>query len=165
MGNPDMTTERGDIATRFKPGNKAAVGRKDPNKIVLTDEQVAQVEALASVLNIDQISDYFGFNRDTFFAIRKRDPRVDRAYSLGRAKAVRDVADGLLQAALKGDTASRIFYLKAQANWSEKQTVEHTGPNGGPIQTETTLDVSKLSTAALEEVLAATRAKPETDAG
>ena len=39
--------------------------------------------------------------------------------------AIRDVANGLLQGALSGDTASAIFYLKTQAGWRETDRLEH----------------------------------------
>ena len=44
----------------------------------------------------------------------------------------------------------------------EKRLLEHTGKDGGPIQQQHTLDASKLSTGALQEIMAARNA---TDAG
>jgi len=47
-----------------------------------------------------------------------------------------------------------IFDLKANHGWQDKQTLEHTGTDGGPIQTETRW-VTKLSESALMEIAAA----------
>jgi len=95
--------------------------------IVFDADQVAQVEALASVLNMEQIADYFSIAENTFLALKKRQPEVFAAYKRGRAKAISDVGGGLLSKALDGDTASAIFYLKTQAGWREKTEVEHSG--------------------------------------
>jgi len=120
----------------------------------LTADQKAQVEALAAYLSQDQIADYLGIGRTTFQSMIERDPEISERYKRGKAKAVGLVAQGLLQKARAGDTTSAIFYLKTQAGWRETQKIEHTGADGAPIQVET-LDVSKLSTETLAEIMAA----------
>lgn len=87
----------------------------------LTPEQVSQVEALASVLSIEQVADYLGMSKTTFYAIMERDPAVCERYKKGKARAIGAVAQGLLKKARDGDTTSAIFYLKTQAGWKEKQ--------------------------------------------
>lgn len=91
----------------------------------LTDDQKAQVEALAAYLTQEQIADYLGVTRQTFLAIMERDPSVSLHYKKGKANAISSVANGLLQKARDGDTASAIFYLKTQAGWRETQKLEH----------------------------------------
>ena len=78
----------------------------------LTDKQRREVETLGAVLPVEQIAAYFGVGKTTF-------------YKRGKAKAIRDVAGGLLQKARSGDTASAIFYLKTQAGWRETDRMEH----------------------------------------
>ena len=95
----------------------------------LDDDQMSQVEALASVLSTEQMADYFGVGRTTFYEIMKRQPEVLERYKRGRAKAIGSVGKGLLQKAMSGDTASAIFYLKTQAGWKETQQVESTTDN------------------------------------
>jgi hypothetical protein len=92
----------------------------------LDDEQRAQVEALAAYLSQDQIADYFGITRPTFAAMIDRDEDISLRYKRGKAKAIGSVAQGLLQKARGGDTASAIFYLKTQAGWRETSHVDHT---------------------------------------
>lgn len=38
-----------------------------------------------------------------------------------------------------------IFDLKANHGWQDKQTLEHTGADGGPIQSQATVDVTGLT--------------------
>ena len=91
---------------------------------VLNDEEIAQVEALGAVLSIEQISDYFGIAKTTFYAIMERQPQVSLRYKMGKAKAIRSVSGGLLQKARDGDNASMIFYLKTQAGWKETTQIQ-----------------------------------------
>ena len=99
------------------------MGRKPKE---LTEEQTVQVEALAAYLTQDQIADYFGISGRTFREMMGRDPSISSAYKRGKAKAIGSVAQGLLQKARAGDTASAIFYLKTQAGWRETSHIDHT---------------------------------------
>lgn len=99
------------------------MGRKPKT---LDDEQRAQVEALAAYLSQEQIADYFGITRPTFAAMIERDDDISLRYKRGKAKAIGTVAQGLLQKARSGDTASAIFYLKTQAGWRETTAHDHT---------------------------------------
>ena len=108
-------------------------------EIVLTDEQIVEVEELAAYLTVEDLSDYFGFSHDTFNRLRKRDDRVLRAYKKGRAckkiifaKAYEEKSLGINTKfdaegkilPTKGDMAGLIFFLKTQCQWSEKQVIE-----------------------------------------
>lgn len=91
---------------------------------MLTNEEIAQVEALASVLTTDQIADYFGIGRTTFYQIMERQPDVSVRYKRGRAKAIGSVAKNLVTKAQSGDNAAMMFYLKTQAGWKETTHVQ-----------------------------------------
>lgn len=88
--------------------------------VVFGDEQIAQVEALAAVLNQTQLSDYFGISHTTFIEVCKRQEDVSLAYKRGRAKAVNDIGGSMLKQAKEGNTSAAIFYLKTQAGWKEQ---------------------------------------------
>lgn len=94
-------------------------GGRPPKK--LTDKQIQEVETLAAVLNTDQIADYFGISRTTFYEMRKRDERVSEHYKKGQAKAIANIGANLLTQAKSGNTVAAIFYLKTQAGWKEAQ--------------------------------------------
>lgn len=86
---------------------------------MLTPEQIAQVEAMAGFLTVEQIADYLGIARRTFNDVQERQPEVSAAYKKGRARAFGGVGKGLLQRALEGDNTAAIFYAKTQMRWRE----------------------------------------------
>jgi len=96
-------------------------------KKTLTDEQIVELEALAAYLTQEQIADYFGMAERTLRKRMDEDESVRAAYKTGRAKAIRDVAKGVLQRAREGDNACAFFYLKTQAGWRETKNLEHSG--------------------------------------
>ena len=108
----------------------------------LTEDQRAQVEALAAYLSQDQIADYFGITRPTFAAMIERDADISLRYKRGKAKAIGAVAQGLLQKARGGDTASTIFYLKTQAGWRETNHIDHTSSDGSLAPTHIRLEAA-----------------------
>jgi hypothetical protein len=87
----------------------------------LTEEQLIEVGALASCLNQEQIADYFGISRTTFWEMMKRDERVSEQYKKGRAKCIEEVATGLITEAKAGNMTAAIFFLKTQAGWRETE--------------------------------------------
>lgn len=91
-------------------------------KVQFTEEQVIEVQALASVLNKKQLADYFGICENTLRQIEERQPEVSEAYKKGRGKAIASVGMNLVQQSKKGNTAATIFYLKTQAGWRETDT-------------------------------------------
>ena len=102
---------------------------------ILNDDEMAQVEALASVLSTEQIADYLGIGRTTFYTIMDRQPDVSERYKRGRAKAIGTVSQSLIKKAINGDNTAAIFYLKTQAGWKETTTQEHTSPDGSMTPT------------------------------
>lgn len=93
-------------------------------QVELTEKQAAQVEALAAYLSKEQIADYLGVARNTFDAILERDSLVFEHYKKGKAKAIANVAQGLVKQAIDGNMTAAIFYLKTQAGWRETQEID-----------------------------------------
>jgi len=126
-------------------------------KVKFTQKQINQVEALASVLTVEQISEYFGISYVTFGRLRKDNPEIDKAYKKGKANAIREVAEGLLDKAKAGNLSASIFFLKTRGGWRETNRTELTGADGKPIQANVnnearvTVDLSDKTT---EELLA-----------
>lgn len=98
----------------------------------LDEKQIAQVEALAAFLTLEQIADYFGVTRPTFDAICQRQPEVFLQYKKGKSKAIANISQNLIKQAQDGNTTAAIFYLKTQAGWKETQQIDHT-TNGSAI--------------------------------
>jgi len=111
--------------------------------VVLTDEQVIQVEALATYLSIERIADYLEISRPTFYEIMERQPEVSLRYKKGKAKTAKKITKSLIQQGLEGNTAALIFYLKTQERWKESSTVEHTGDINITNITRTIIDPAK----------------------
>lgn len=97
------------------------MGRKQKE---LNDEQIAQVEALAAYLSVEQIADFFGIAKNTFYSLMERNPEIKVRYKKGQAKAIGSVAKSLVQEAQNGNMTAMIFYLKTRGGWKETQTVD-----------------------------------------
>jgi hypothetical protein len=95
-------------------------------KVVLSQEQIAEIEELAQRLSITQIADYLGISEKSFLNIRERQPEVSTAYKKGKSRAIQFVASKLMEKVQNGDTTATIFFLKTQAGWSEKQQLDVT---------------------------------------
>lgn len=95
----------------------------------LSEAQKAEVETLAAVLNAEQVADYFGIGRRTFYAMMQRDEEIATRYKKGKARAIGAIAQGLINKARSGDTTAMIFFLKTQAGWRETSTIEHLLPD------------------------------------
>ena len=92
--------------------------------VVLSDEQIKEVEELAANMTIQQIANYFGMGETTFYEIKNRVAEVAEAYKKGKSKGIKEATNLLWINMKAGDTTSIIFYLKTQAGWNEKQLVE-----------------------------------------
>jgi predicted transcriptional regulator len=103
----------------------------------LTEEQRAQLEALAAYLTQDQIADHLGITRPTLAAMIKRDEDIALRFARGRATMIGDVAKGVIDRAKKGDQRAAEFYLERVGGWASRSKAEVTGADGGPMQVET----------------------------
>lgn len=81
----------------------------------------------------------FGVRQDEIARYLDIDPKTLRKHyraELDRAEvqANAQVARRLFQAATEeGSIPAMIFWLKARGGWSERQRIEHSGPDGGAI--------------------------------
>lgn len=96
--------------------------------IILDDLQIAQVEALANYLSIEQVAGYFNLSASDFLDLQKKDERVLRAYRKGKIRGVCKVALLLWEQMEAGNVTALIFFLKTRGGWSERPFAE-TGDN------------------------------------
>ena len=92
--------------------------------IILDDLQIAQVEALANYLPIEQVAGYFNISVSDFLDLQKKDKRVLRAYRKGKIRGVCKVATLLWQQMEAGNVTALIFFLKTRGDWREKPIAE-----------------------------------------
>lgn len=108
-------------------------GKGNP-KFVATDEQRKQAEMLAGFgLPQEQIASLLKVSVDTL------DRHFRKELDDGIAKANGKVAQFLFQQATKNLTAA-IFWAKTRMRWRETERVEHTGPDGAPMQFQRVVD-------------------------
>jgi hypothetical protein len=112
----------------------------------LTPDQTDQVERLASVLTLDQISDFLGISESTLRRRMNEDPHVLTAYKRGRAKAAAGIGTSILQQARDGNLTAMIFYAKTQMGWRETNVTEHAGAIG--VKQDIVVDLTVLPDAA-----------------
>jgi len=116
--------------------------------IILSEAQKAEVETLAAVLTAEQVADYFGIGRRTFYSMMQRDEEIAARYKRGKAKAIGVIAQGLINKARSGDTTSMIFFLKTQGGWRETREMEPAPSADGNV-----LDLSAFTDDTLQELL------------
>lgn len=89
-------------------------------KIVLTEEQIIQIEALSAFLTVDQVADYLRIGRTTFYRVLKRTPEAMERYKKGCAKLSMAVGNKLYEKAIvQGDNACLIFLAKSKCGFAE----------------------------------------------
>jgi hypothetical protein len=118
------------------------------------------VEYLAQGYSLTAFAGEIGVCRDSVYNWMDTHPDFFDAIKKGRAKGQATWEKRLASMAIEGggNATAIIFAMKNlyQDDWREKQTLEHTGKDGGPIEQAVTLDPSKLSSETLEELLNAT---------
>jgi DNA-binding CsgD family transcriptional regulator len=119
------------VASKVLLEEEKNLGGRPP--IMLTDEQKNMVQQMAKVSTVQQIADYLGIHRTTFFDILNRDHEVSLLYKKGRVEGHYFVAGHLMKKIKGGDTTAMIFYLKTQSRWKEP-TEE---PQEKPVKIET----------------------------
>ena len=173
-----------DDAGRFQPGhNLPGPGRPSAYDPSMNDQ--ARKLALLGLTDAE-IAEFFGVAVSTFYLWKAENPAFSEAVNAGGVQADANVADSLYRRAMgevvfterrvktkDGDYeivrlmqsvpadpgAAKLWLTNRQPKlWRDKQAVEMSGPDGGPIQT---IDPAKLSTSALAELLAARNAGPD----
>ena len=87
-------------------------------------------------------------SRQTITDWRKAHPEFDEACEKAKLVRARFLEGGMMERDIPAPAMNaRKFALVncAPDDWREKQAVELSGPNGGPIQTESKLDMSGLT--------------------
>lgn len=103
------------------------------------------IECLALGHSVTAFAGQIGVARSTVFKWAEEHPEFSDALKVGQAKATA-YWESILKDVAKnggGNATAAIFGLKNRASedWADKVVQEHTGKDGGPIQTESTSDI------------------------
>lgn len=128
--------------TKAKPKSKRPTGR--PRAVIDWDRVGRMLEAGATA---EGIAATIGIQRDSLYKRCEVDNKCTfSTFSQEkRAKGDELLRTKQFQIAMSGDKTMLIWLGKQRLNQTEKQQTEHTGRDGGPIETNTTVDLSKLT--------------------
>lgn len=175
-----------DEAGRFQSGHNLP----GPGRPSVYDPSMAEQARKLALLGLTdaEIAEFFGVTEQTINNWKDEHPAFFASLVAGKIQADADVADSLYRRAM-GEVvfterrvktadggydvirlmqqvpadpgAAKLWLTNRQPRlWRDKQAVELTGKDGGPVQTQT-IDPSKLSTDALRELMAARNAEPD----
>lgn len=118
-----------------------------PKRQPLSPDELRQLETLAGIgLPTHQIAAAMGMSAGTLKRRIKETPGGSDPIKKGRSIALSNVAKTAYQLAVSGKVpAMTMFYLKTRGGWREKDRVEHTGKDGGPIEGKLHWTVTNLT--------------------
>jgi len=95
---------------------------------------ISRVEELAAQgLSQAEICLVIGISEDTLTRRKQDTAVIADAIKRGKAKAASEVANTLYLMAKGGDLGAIVWYEKTRRGLSDKQAIEHSGPEGKPI--------------------------------
>jgi hypothetical protein len=122
------------------------------------------IDEMGKGYSLDAASVRIGVNASSLYLWQQQHPDFSKAIEEGRRRALQwwedralNVADGkpgnqqMISLALRNRS-------RAANGWVDTQKLEHSGPDGSPIQTHNTLDVSGLDNEQLDALMSALEA-------
>lgn len=93
------------------------------------DENILlEIEEMAgNGLTEQQIHRYYGVGHNYWNKLKKQNKQVRRAIWKGKSKTIKFVSGCLMDKIRCGDLVAMMFYLKTQAHWREKTTINLKG--------------------------------------
>ena len=116
----------------------------------ITEEIIKEVEIMAgNGLTQQQIYRYYGIGHNYWNKLKKENKELRRAFHKGKSKTILAVSGRLMDKIMCNDLRAIIFYLKTQAGWREKTTINVKGnvkSNDQVLKIETTdpIEASKI---------------------
>lgn len=135
---------------RVKAESDGTVGRP---AYELTEEQLQIVDGLAEIQCTDaEIAALLDVSPDWVARKKAQDPNFSSRIEKGRERGKESLRRKQYKLAQKGHPTMLIWLGKQVLGQRDKH--EHSGPDGGPIKTEQTIDLSSLSTETLRRIRA-----------
>ena len=128
--------------------------------IEVTDDHILQIGKLAGYgMTEASIAWVIGMCPKTFSTKKKDDERIATALEKGKSDAETLIGEALYQKAIKGDLGAIVWWEKTRANRYERSRQEHTGKDGGPIETKDAQDPIDYLTGELTRLASARHPK------
>lgn len=116
---------------------------------IYTAEQAKRIHTLSGIgMNIDQIARIENLSESTLKRLYQKE------LTEGREAAISNVSKTAYQMAMSGKVpAMTMFWLKTRARWREVHAIEHSGPDGKPIETKQTEPTKEQLKRMAEEIV------------
>ena len=115
---------------------------------------LAKVEQCAQICdNEEEIAIALGISYSTLKNRKREFAQFASAIKRGKAKANIFVGGKLMEQVKAGNIAATIFWMKSRCGWKETQRQEVTGPDGAPIQTSASVELTERQKQVLDKVL------------
>lgn len=92
----------------------------------ITPEVIKEIKGMAGLMTQEQMWNYFGVGKDTWYDRKSKYPEMDEAIKMGSSKKILYVASKLMNEIENGNVAAMIFFLKTQGRWAEHSKVQVT---------------------------------------
>jgi hypothetical protein len=94
----------------------------------ITEQVIEEIKEMAgNGLTEQQIYRYYGIGHAYWNRLKKQNKELRRAFYQGKSQTIKYVSGCLMDRIRAGDTVCMMFYLKTQAGWREKTTVNIKG--------------------------------------
>lgn len=120
--------------------------------LVFTETEIKQIRQLAGLLTLQQLADFYDIDIGTFNRMLDDHEEVATAVRKGLAGTIAQVAGTLVRTALAGHVGAMTEYLRVKGGWSQKNTVELSGPGGKPLAVDMTVHVEVARDAVRERL-------------
>lgn len=135
-------------STRVKAESDGTVGRP---AYELTEDQLKMVDGMAEIqCTDDEIAALLDVSPDWVAKKKANDPDFSTRIEKGRERGKESLRRKQYKLAEKGHPTMLIWLGKQVLGQRDK--FEHAGPDGGPIKTQQTIDLSGLSTETLKRI-------------
>ncbi len=101
------------------------------------------LEAFQLHANVSAAAKAAGVSRNTIYARRRANPEFAALFNEAEQKALDNLELCIYKGALEGDLKAAMWFLSRRRpeKWGDRMALEHTGADGGPIQTSVGVDV------------------------
>ena len=113
------------------------------------------IDYMSAGKSLTQFAAKIGVSKQSIYEWDKAHPEFSYALEIARTQCEgfwEQILQGKATGKLKGDTPMLMFWMKNRFGWSDRQAVEHSGPEGKPIETNSKFNLGSLSDDQLDQL-------------